>query len=70
MENIKLSNGNLPWKLVWDADTSEVLLLKKIDGEFETINELFEDKTKISLYRKINELKLIYNPNILDEEWV
>ena len=70
MEDVKKSNGNLPWKLVWDAETKEVLFCTKIDGEFETINEFFESKTKIDVFRKINELGLKYNPNILEEEWV
>lgn len=70
MENVKKSNGSLPWKLVWDEETKEVLFCKKIDGEFETINELYESKTKVGVLRKINELGLKYNPNILEEEWV
>lgn len=70
MDNVKKSNGTLPWKLVWDAETKEVLFCKQIDGEFETINELYESKTKVGVLRKINELGLKYNPNILEEEWV
>lgn len=70
MENVKISNGELPWKLVWDSDTNEVLFCKKIDGEFETINELYESKTKLGVFKKIDELGLKYNPNILEEEWV
>lgn len=70
MENVKKSNGELPWKLVWDADTKDVLFCKKIKGEFETINELFESEFKIEVLKKINELGLKYNPNILEEEWV
>jgi len=70
MDNIKKSNGILPWKLVWDAETKEVLFYKKIIGEFETINELYESKTKVDVLKKINELGLKYNPNILEEEWV
>jgi len=70
MEDVKKSNGNLPWKLVWDAETKEVLFCNKIDGEFETINELFESKTKVDVFRKIDELGLKYNPSILEEEWV
>ena len=71
MENIKKSNGLLPWKLVWDADTKDVLFCKKIDGSFETINELYESKTEIGILTKINELNLKYNPTLLEEEeWV
>lgn len=70
MENVKKSNVELPWKLVWDSETKDVLFCKKIDGEFETINEIYESKTKIGILRKINELGLKYNPNIIEEEWV
>ena len=70
MDNVKKSNGALPWKLVWETETKEVLFCKQINGEFETINELYESKTKVGVLRKINELGLKYNPNILEEEWV
>jgi len=70
MENIKQSNGKLPWKLVWDEETKDVLFLKKIDGEFETINELYESKIKSDILFKINELGLKYNPKFLEEQWI
>jgi len=70
MDNVRKSNGNLPWKLVWDLDTKEVLFCKKINGEIETINELYESKTKFGVLKKIKKLKLKYNPKILEEEWV
>lgn len=68
MENIKKSNGRLPWKLVWDNETKYVLFLNKINGEFETINELYETKSKEKLLQKIKELKLKYDPTVI--EWV
>jgi hypothetical protein len=70
MEKIRKSDSVLSWKLVWDADTKDVLLLKKINGNFETINELFETKNKNDIYEKINELGLKYNPEIIEEDWV
>ncbi len=70
MDDVKKSDGALPWKLVWETETKEVLFCKQINGEFETINELYESKTKVDMLRKINELGLKYNPNILEKEWV
>jgi len=70
MEQIRKSDSTLSWKLIWDADTKDVLLLKKINGDFETINELFETKNKNDIYKKINELGLKYEPEILEEEWM
>jgi hypothetical protein len=71
MEYIKKSDGNLPWKLVWDAETKDVLFLQKIDGDFETLNEIYESKNKTGVLKKIEELNLKYNPNVLEEEeWV
>jgi hypothetical protein len=71
MEKIKKVNNELTWKLVWDADTKDVLLLKQVEGEFETVNELFETKNKNDVYEKINELGLKYDPLIQEEdEWV
>jgi hypothetical protein len=71
MERIKNSNERLPWKLVWDADTKDVLFLKQVEGEFETVNELFETKNKNEIYDKINELGLKYDPSIQEEEeWI
>lgn len=61
-------NNELSWKMVWDNNTKAVLLLKQIDGEFETVNELFETKNKHDIYDKINELGLEYDPSI-QEEW-
>ena len=59
------------WKLVWDAETKDVLLLKQIEGEFETVNEFFETKNKNEIYDKIYELGLKYDPILLEEEeWV
>jgi len=69
METIKKAHGNLPWKLVWDADTKDVLLLEQVEGEFETVNELFESKNKDDAYDKINELGLKYDPSI-QEDWI
>jgi len=70
MEQIKKANVELPWKLVWDADTKDVLFLKQVEGEFETVNELFETKNKDDVYEKINELGLKYDPSILEGEWI
>lgn len=70
MEQIKKANAELPWKLVWDADTKDVLFLKQYEGEFETVNELFETKNKDAVYAKINELGLKYDPSIQEEEWI
>ena len=71
MEQIKKANAELPWKLVWDADTKDVLFLKQVEGEFETVNELFETKNKDAVYAKINELGLKYDPSIQEEEeWI
>ncbi len=59
------------WKLVWDSETKDVLLLKQIEGEFETLNEIFETKNKNDIYDKIYELGLRYEPELLEEEeWV
>lgn len=69
MENVKKSNGNLPWKLVWDLDTKDVLFCKKIEGDFETINEMYESISKFGVLRKINELGLNYDPDISEENW-
>jgi len=71
MEKIKKSDNSLSWKLVWDADTKDVLLLKQLEGEFETVNELFETKNQNDLYDKIKELGLKYDPSIQEEEeWI
>lgn len=70
MEKIKTSDNKLSWKLVWDVDTKDVLLLKQIKGEFETVNELFETKNKNDIYEKINELGLKYDPSTQEEEWI
>ena len=70
MERIKNSNEKLPWKLVWDAETKDVLFLSQVEGEFQTVNELFETKNKNEIYDKINELGLKYDPSIQEEEWV
>ena len=70
MENIKTTGNELSWKMVWDAETKDVLFLKQIKGEFETVNELFETKNKNDIYDKINELGLKYDPSIQDEEWI
>ena len=56
--------------MVWDADTKDVLFLKQINSELETVNELFETKNKNDVYEKISELGLKYDPLILDEEWL
>lgn len=69
MKKVKKSDKSLSWKLVWDADTKDVLFLKQIEGQFETVNELFETKNKNDVYEKINELGLKYDPTIL-EEWI
>jgi len=61
-------NNELSWKMVWDTDTKDVLFLKRIKGEFETVNKLFETKNKNDIYDKINELGLNYDPSI-QEEW-
>lgn len=68
MEKIKNADTELSWKLVWDADTKDVLFLKRVKGEFETVNELFETKNKNAVYEKISELGLKYDPSI-QEEW-
>jgi len=70
MEKVKKSDKKLSWKLVWDADTKDVLFLKQINSELETVNELFETKNKNDVYEKISELGLKYDPLILDEEWL
>jgi hypothetical protein len=70
MEKIKKADNELSWKLVWDADTKDVLFLNQIEGEFETVNELFETKNKNDIYDKINELGLRYDPSINEEEWI
>lgn len=71
MENIRTTENELSWKMVWDADTKDVLFLKQIKGEFETVNELFETKNKNDVYDKIIELGLKYDPSIQeDEEWL
>ena len=71
MEKIKKSGKSLSWKLVWDADTKDVLLLKQVEGEFETVNELFETKNQSDIYEKISELGLKYDPSIQEEEeWI
>lgn len=71
MKKVKSVNNNLSWKLVWDKDTKDVLLFQKIDGDFETINELFESKNENDVYEKINELGLIYDRSLLEtEEWI
>jgi hypothetical protein len=68
MEKIKKADNELSWKMVWDSDTKDVLFLKQVKGEFETVNELFETKNKNDIYDKINELGLIYDPVIQEEE--
>jgi len=68
MKKQENANTMLTWKLVWDADTKDVLFLNK-SGEFETVNELFETKNQNDLYDKIKELGLKYDPTILDFEW-
>ena len=71
MEKITMSNSELPWKLVWDADTKDVLFLRHVEGDFETVNELFETKYKYEVYDKIGELGLKYDPSVQEEEqWV
>jgi hypothetical protein len=70
MEKIKKSGKSLSWKLVWDADTKDVLFLKQVEGKFETVNELFETKNKNDVYDKINELGLKYDSSIQEEEWI
>ncbi len=70
MEKIKKTGSKLSWKLVWDADTKDVLFLKEVSGKFETVNELFETKNKNDVYDKISELGLKYDPSIQEEdEW-
>ena len=69
MEKIKNANNELSWKLVWDADTKDVLFLEQVESEFETVNELFETKNKNEVYDKINELGLKYDPSVI-EEWI
>jgi hypothetical protein len=69
METIRKANIELPWKLVWDADTKDVLFLKQVGGEFETVNELFETKNKDEVWNKIVELGLKYDPNIEEDDW-
>ncbi len=69
MDKIKKSNDGMTWKLVWDADTKDVLLLSQIKGDFETVNELFETKNIKDIYDKINELDLKYDSSI-QEEWI
>lgn len=68
MEKIKKADKELSWKMVWDSDTKDVLFLKQVKGEFETVNELFETKNKNDIYDKINELGLIYDPTIQEED--
>jgi hypothetical protein len=68
MEKIKRADNELSWKMVWDAETKDVLFLRQVEGEFETVNELFETKNKDDIYDKINELGLKYDPTI-QEEW-
>jgi hypothetical protein len=71
MKKIKKVNSDLSWKLVWDKDTKDVLLFQKIEGDFETINELFEAENENDVYEKINELGLIYDRSLLEtEEWI
>lgn len=70
MENVKMSDNLLSWKLVWDAETKDVLFLNQIDSDIETINELFETKNINDIYDKINELGLKYDPFKLQEEWI
>lgn len=67
MKNLKSSDNVLSWKLVWDADTKDVLFLDQV-GSFETENEIFETKNQSELYDKIKELGLKYNPSILEDE--
>ena len=70
MEKFKNSDNVLSWKLVWDAETKDVLLLKQIDSDIETVNELFEAKNINDIYNKIKELELKYNPfKLQEEEW-
>jgi hypothetical protein len=71
MKNVKKSDDKLSWKLVWDAETKDVLFLKEVKGKLETINEIFETKNKNDVYCKISELGLKYDPSIQeDEEWI
>jgi hypothetical protein len=70
MEEIRKSDNELSWKLVWDSDTKDVLFLNQVECEFETVNELFETKNKNDVYEKINELGLKYDPVIQEEEWM
>jgi len=72
MKKIKNAGKELSWKLVWDSDTKDVLILKQTKGEFETVNELnlFETKNKNDIYEKIKELGLKYDPTLLEDyEW-
>lgn len=70
MEKFKNSDNVLSWKLVWDAETKDVLLLKQIDSDIETVNELFEAKNINDIYNKIKELELKYNSfKLQEEEW-
>ena len=68
MEKIKKADNELSWKMVWDFNTKDVLFLKQVGGEFETVNELFETKNKNDIYDKINELGLKYDSIIQEEE--
>lgn len=68
MENVKKSEKASSWKLIWDAETKDVLFFKKIDGELETVNELFETENLNEIYHKIEELNLNYNPKLFEEE--
>lgn len=71
MKTIKKSGNNLSWKLVWDADTKDVLFLRETEFELEADSELrmFETKNKKDIDEKIIELGLKYDPIIL-EEWI
>ena len=68
METIKMADKELSWKMVWDSDTKDVLFLKQVKGEFETVNELFQTKNKNDIYDKIYELGLKYDPTIQEED--
>lgn len=69
MKKIRKSDNELSWKLVWDADSKDVLFLNQVEGRFETVNELFETKNPEDIYDKIKELGLKYDPTI-QEEWI